>query len=57
MLQRFTTAADLAAFATEDLDEARSRLQRLALTWDVRLLSLTAEQLGQQAADAWTSAS
>ena len=32
-----TTAADLAAFTTEDLDEARSRLRRLALTWVLRL--------------------
>jgi uncharacterized protein YfiM (DUF2279 family) len=49
-----TTAADLAAFTTEDLDEARSRLRRLALIWDVRLRSLSAEQLDQQAGTAWT---
>jgi hypothetical protein len=49
-----TTAADLAAFTSEDLDEARSRLRRLALIWDVRLRSLSPEQLDQQANDAWT---
>src|ERR671918_235101 len=32
-----TTAADLAPFTSEDLDEARSRLSRLAQIWDVRL--------------------
>jgi hypothetical protein len=49
-----TTAADLAAFTAEDLDEARSRLRRLALIWEVRLRSLSTEQLDQQAANAWT---
>jgi hypothetical protein len=49
-----TTAADLAAFTTEDLDEARSRLRRLALIWEVRLRSLSTEQLDRQAAGAWT---
>lgn len=49
-----TTAADLAAFTSEDLDEARSRLRRLALIWDVRLRSLSTEQLDQQVANAWT---
>jgi hypothetical protein len=48
-----TTTADLAAFTAEDLDEARSRLRRLALIWDVRLRSLTAEQLDQPG-EAWT---
>ena len=32
-----TTAADLAPFTPDDLDEARSRLTRLAQIWDVRL--------------------
>jgi hypothetical protein len=49
-----TTAADLAAFTTDDLDEARSRLRRLALIWEVRLRPLSAEQLDQEAANAWT---
>jgi hypothetical protein len=49
-----TTPADLAAFTTEDLDEARSRLRRLALIWDVRLRSLSEQQLDQQTSNAWT---
>jgi hypothetical protein len=49
-----TTAADLAAFTTEDFDEARSRLRRLALIWEVRLRSLSTEQLDRQATNAWT---
>jgi hypothetical protein len=49
-----TTAADLAAFTKEDLDEARSRLRRLALIWDMRLRSLSDQQLNDNAGDAWT---
>jgi hypothetical protein len=49
-----TTAADLAPFTAEDLDEARSRLRRLALIWDARLRSLTEDQLDAEAGDAWT---
>jgi hypothetical protein len=49
-----TTGADLAAFTPEDLDEARSRLRRLALIWDVRLRSLTDEQLDAPSGEAWT---
>lgn len=49
-----TTAADLAVFTAEDLDEARSRLRRLALIWDVRLRSLSAERLDRREGDAWT---
>jgi hypothetical protein len=49
-----TTSGDLAAFTSEDLDEARSRLRRLALIWEVRLRSLTDQQLDEQAGDAWT---
>lgn len=49
-----TTPADLAAFTTEDLDEACSRLRRLALIWDTRLRSLSAQQLDRQTGDAWT---
>ena len=49
-----TTAADLAPFTAEDLDEARSRLRRLAQIWDVRLRSLSDEQLDAAAGDAWT---
>jgi hypothetical protein len=49
-----TTPSDLAAFTQTDLDEARSRLGRLALVWDVRLRSLSNEQLDRQNGDAWT---
>jgi hypothetical protein len=49
-----TTPADLAAFTPDDLDEARSRLQRLALIWDVRLRSLSEQQLNEPADDSWT---
>ncbi len=49
-----TTAADLALFTPEDLDEAHSRLRRLALIWDVRLRSLSAGQLDKQDGGAWT---
>ena len=49
-----TTPGDLAAFTAEDLDEARSRLGRLALIWDARLRSLTDQQLDYDAGDAWT---
>jgi hypothetical protein len=49
-----TTPADLAAFTPDDLDEARSRLRRLAVIWDVRLRSLSEQQLNQRADNAWT---
>jgi len=49
-----TTPGDLAAFTSDDLDEARSRLRRLALTWDARLRSLSGQQLDEQAGNAWT---
>ena len=39
-----TTGADLAPFTREDLDEARSRLVRLARIWANRLDALTDEQ-------------
>lgn len=49
-----TTAADRAPFTAEDVDEARSRLRRLALIWDARLRSLTDDELDQAAGTAWT---
>ncbi len=49
-----TTASDLAGFTADDLDEARSRLRRLALIWDVRLRSLSPERLDKREGDAWT---
>jgi hypothetical protein len=49
-----TTPADLAAFTIDDLDEARSRLRRLALVWEARLRSLSDQQLDHQPDNAWT---
>lgn len=48
-----TTPADLAPFTKEDLDEARSRLRRLAQTWDARLRVLSDAQL-DASGGAWT---
>ncbi|MEV0975558.1 hypothetical protein [Streptomyces sp. NPDC049915] len=49
-----TTPADLAPFTREDLDEARSRLTRLARVWAVRLDALTDEQLDESPGDGWS---
>lgn len=49
-----TTPADVAPFTKEDLDEARSRLRRLAQTWDARLRALSDEQLDAASGGAWT---
>jgi len=49
-----TTPGDLAAFTADDLDEARSRLRRLARMWEVRLRSLSDERLDAAEGDAWT---
>lgn len=49
-----TTAADLAAFTPADLDEARSRLVRLARVWANRLDSLTPDQLDRSPGTGWT---
>ena len=49
-----TTPADLAPFTAEDLDEARSRLTRLAQIYTVRLTALTPAQLDKRDGDAWT---
>ncbi|WP_369249992.1 hypothetical protein [Streptomyces sp. R41] len=49
-----TTEADLAPFTREDLDEARSRLTRLARIWANRLGALTEEQLDDSPGDGWT---
>ena len=49
-----TTAADLAPFSAEDLDEARSRLRRLALIWDTRLTSVPDSELDRSTGSAWT---
>jgi hypothetical protein len=50
-----TTPADLAPFTPDDLDEARSRLTRLAQLFDVQLRALTEEELDHRAAaDSWS---
>jgi hypothetical protein len=49
-----TTPADLAPFTAEDLDEARSRLTRLAQIYAIRLGALTPAQLDRRDGDAWT---
>ena len=49
-----TTPADLAPFTPEDLDEARSRLTRLAQIWSLRLRALDDERLDRVEGDAWT---
>jgi hypothetical protein len=49
-----TTEADVAPFTQEDLDEARSRLRRLARIWANRLGTLTPEQLDHSPGDGWT---
>lgn len=49
-----TTPADLAPFTREDLDEARSRLIRLAQIWANRLRALTDEQLDHSPGEGWS---
>jgi hypothetical protein len=48
-----TTAADLAPFTDFDVDEARSRLRRLAQLWELRLAGLSDEQLDASDGDQW----
>ncbi|WP_306184242.1 MULTISPECIES: hypothetical protein [unclassified Streptomyces] len=49
-----TTEADRAPFTEEDLDEARSRLTRLARIWANRLDALTAEELDHSPGEGWS---
>ncbi len=49
-----TTPADLAAFTSEDLYEARNRLTRLAQIWSLRLRALDDERLDRIEGNAWT---
>ncbi|MFF5156743.1 hypothetical protein ACFY3N_10900 [Streptomyces sp. NPDC000348] len=49
-----TTEADLAPFTPQDLDEARSRLTRLARIWANRLDALTGEQLDDSPGEGWS---
>lgn len=49
-----TTEADLAPFTQEDLDEARSRLTRLAGIWSARLGALTESELDDSPGEGWS---
>ncbi|MFE6867974.1 hypothetical protein ACFVFS_15585 [Kitasatospora sp. NPDC057692] len=49
-----TTPADLAPFTPVDLDEARSRLTRLARIWSARLTALTPDQLDHSPGTGWS---
>jgi hypothetical protein len=49
-----TTAADLAPFTKEDLEEARSRLDRLSLLWVLRLASVSDEDMDRSSAHSWS---
>jgi hypothetical protein len=49
-----TTAADLAPFTQDDLDEARSRLGRLALLWLNRLAAVSDEDMDRSSGDSWS---
>ncbi|MEU8852610.1 hypothetical protein AB0C70_41800 [Streptomyces sp. NPDC048564] len=49
-----TTEADLAPFTPQDLDEARSRLTRLARIWTDRLDALSDDQLDDSPGEGWS---
>lgn len=49
-----TTPADLAPFTSQDFDEARSRLTRLAQLWQLSLASLGDERLDARDGPAWS---
>jgi hypothetical protein len=49
-----TTSSDRAAFEQQDLNEAKNRLQRLSLMWEIRLSSLDDTQLDEVHGDEWT---
>jgi hypothetical protein len=49
-----TTPADLAPFTNEDLDEARSRLQRLAQLWRTRLEAVPVDAMDRAEGDSYT---
>lgn len=49
-----TTPADLAPFTAADLDEASSRLTRLAQVFDLRLRALTEAELDKRDPPAWS---
>jgi hypothetical protein len=50
-----TTPADLTPFTSEDLDEARSRLTRLAQVFDIRLRALTDQELDRHDPGVWSA--
>jgi hypothetical protein len=50
-----TTPADLASFTPDDLDEARSRLTRLAQVFTVRLGGLTDQDLDRHGPGTWSA--
>ena len=49
-----TTESDLALFGTEDLEEARSRLKRLAQLWRTRLAAVPPEEMDRAEEDAYS---
>jgi hypothetical protein len=49
-----TTPADLAPFTEQDLEEASSRLLRLAQIWSARLNALTPDELDRSPGEGWT---
>jgi hypothetical protein len=49
-----TTEADMAPFSREDLDEARSRLRRLAQIWMIRLRGVSESEMDAPQGDAYT---
>ncbi|MFJ2830032.1 hypothetical protein ACIPC1_21165 [Streptomyces sp. NPDC087263] len=49
-----TTEADLVPFTQEDLEEARSRLTRLARIWANRIQAMTEEQLDDSPGEGWS---
>jgi Lon protease-like protein len=49
-----TTASDLAPFGRQDLDEARSRLERLAAIWRIRLENVDKTDLDRADGDEYT---
>jgi hypothetical protein len=49
-----TTGADMAPFSQEDLDEARSRLKRLAQLWRSRLANVPEGDMDRAEGDEYT---
>lgn len=49
-----TTAADMAPFEQADLDEAKSRLKRLAAMWRISLAAVSEQDLDRAESDAYT---